>query len=69
MLIEQEHWQAKGEFDEHFYAFLKGEITPAYSYLIPKDDRLLIRVGAPRDGASRISERSQRFKQWLTGEF
>ena len=45
MMIEQEHWRAKGEFDEHFYAFLKGEITPAYAYLIPKDGRFLIGAG------------------------
>ena len=45
MMIVQEHWRAKGEFDEHFYAFLKGEITTTYAYLIHKDGRFLIGAG------------------------
>lgn len=69
MMIVQEHWRAKGEFDEHFYAFLKGEITPAYAYLIPKDGRFLIGVGESRGHHGRISAPLRRFTEWLTREF
>jgi len=65
----QECWQAKGEFDEHFYAFLKGEITPAYAYLIPKDGRFLIGAGESRGHHGRISAPLRRFTEWLTKEF
>ncbi|OGN91767.1 MAG: hypothetical protein A2Z75_06225 [Chloroflexi bacterium RBG_13_50_10] len=69
MLIAQEHWQAKGEFDDYFYALLKGEITPAYAYLIPKDGRLLIGAGQSRGHHGRISAPLRRFTEWLTEEF
>jgi geranylgeranyl reductase len=69
MAIVQELWRAKGEFDEHFYAFLKGEITPAYAYLIPKDGLFLIGIGATKGHPIPISECLQRLKGWLSKEF
>jgi len=69
MGILQELWQAEGEFDEHFYAFLKQEVTPAYGYLIPKDGLLLIGTGAPKGHPIPISECLRRFKEWLSTEF
>ena len=69
MMILQEWWRAKGEFEEHFYTFLKEEVTPAYGYLIPKDGLFLIGTGAPKDHPISISECLQRFKEWLSAEF
>jgi geranylgeranyl reductase family protein len=69
IMIMQECWQARGEFDEHFYAFLKEEIAPAYGYLIPKDGLFLMGIGAPKGHPIRISECLQRFKEWLSREF
>ncbi|TAK35744.1 MAG: NAD(P)/FAD-dependent oxidoreductase [Chloroflexota bacterium] len=69
MMIVQEYWQAKGEFEEHFYTFLKGEVTSAYGYLIPKDGRYLIGVGEARGGHGRAAACLRRFTEWLTDEF
>ena len=69
MTILQECWKAKGEFDDHFYTFLKQEVTPTYGYVIPKDDLLLIGTGTIPGTAISLPESMRRFKQWLGTEF
>jgi flavin-dependent dehydrogenase len=67
--ILQEHWKAKGEFGEYFYAFFNGDISPAHGYVIPKDDLLLVGAGAPKNHLISPSACISRFKEWLHKEF
>ena len=67
--IVQERWSAAGDFGEYFYAFFKGDITPAYSYVIPKDGSLIVGTGVPRDHHVPALDCIRKFKEWLRGEF
>jgi len=67
--IVQERWSAEGEFGEYFHAFFKGDITPAYSYVIPKDGKLIVGTGIPHGYHASTSDPLDRFKDWLSREF
>ena len=67
--ILQERWSAEGDFGEYFYAFFKGDITPSYSYVIPKDRRLVVGTGVPHRHRMLASDCISRFKEWLRREF
>ena len=67
--IVQEHWAATGNFGEYFYAFFKGDITPAYSYVIPKNGILIVGTGVPRGHHMPVLDCVRKFKEWLRGEF
>ena len=67
--ILQEHWRAKGNFGKYFYMFFKGNVTPTYGYVIPKDGILIIGTGAPKDHLTPVSVHIRRFKTWLRREF
>ena len=65
----QEYWQAKGDFGEYFYVFFKGEITPNYAYLVPKNGSFAIGTGVPMGYPISIHSCLDRFKKWLSQEF
>jgi len=64
--VLQEHWQASGDFDKHFYAFLRGEVSPTYAYVIPKDGLYVVGLGVSRTNSTICLEQ---FKKWLHEEF
>jgi len=65
-LVLQENWRASGDFDEHFYAFFCGEVSPTYAYVIPKDGLYVVGLGVSRTNST---IRVERFKKWLCKEF
>jgi len=67
--VLQERWEAEGDFEDCFYAFFRGAVSPTYGYLIPKDGLLVIGVGCPRSDASLITHYIRRFRGWLAEEF
>jgi flavin-dependent dehydrogenase len=67
--VLQEHWRAEGDFDDCFYAFFRGRVSPMSAYVIPKDGLYVVGVGAPREGSAPVFTRISRFKEWLTEEF
>jgi len=69
LMVLQEWWEAEGEFSEHFYAFFKGEITPTYAYVIPKDGFLVLGAGFRRSSFKQAHTCMQRFRAWLCREF
>ena len=69
LMVLQERWRAKGDFAEYFYAFFKGDLTPNYAYVIPKDGLLVVGVGCPEGYSRPITACLDRFKRWLTDEF
>ncbi len=67
--VLQEYCKAKGDFGDYFYVFFKGEISPLYSYVIPKDDLYIIGVGIPTTDFAAINSRVAKFMDWLREEF
>jgi len=67
--IVQERWSAAGDFGEYFYAFFKGDITPAYSYVIPKNESLIVGTGVPRGHHVPALDCIRKFKEYLRAEF
>jgi len=66
MPVLQEHWQASGNIDEHFYAFFCGEVSSTYAYVIPKDGLYVVGLGVSGTNSTICMER---FKKWLCEEF
>ncbi|MFQ6053394.1 MAG: NAD(P)/FAD-dependent oxidoreductase [Candidatus Bathyarchaeia archaeon] len=67
--VMQEHLKAEGDFEDCFYAVFRGEISPTYGYIIPKDGLLVVGVGVPQPCSTSIFVYINRFKEWLTEEF
>ncbi|MFQ6074865.1 MAG: NAD(P)/FAD-dependent oxidoreductase [Candidatus Bathyarchaeia archaeon] len=67
--IRQEYWRAEGEFEDCFYVFFRGDVSPTYSYVIPKDGLYVIGTGVPVAHAASLGECMGRFKDWLRDEF
>jgi geranylgeranyl reductase family protein len=69
MIVEQEHWQATGDFEDCFYGFFRGDISISYAYLIPKADSLIIGLGAVPHQEPNIAQLLKQFREWLENEF
>ena len=67
--ILQEYWLADGNFNDCFYAFFSDNITPAYSYVVPKDEYLIVGTGVPQRHHTSALDCLIKFKQWLSSEF
>ena len=67
--VFQEQIEAKGDFEDHFYAFLREDISPTYGYLIPKKDRIKLGIGVPESYLRSSAAYMTRFKEWLAEEF
>jgi geranylgeranyl reductase family protein len=69
LLVGQEHWDAKGDFEDCFYGFFRDDISIAYAYLIPKNDSMILGLGTVPHQDPSIAELLVRFKEWLRDEF
>ena len=69
LCVVQEHWLAKGDLGEYFYAFFRSDVTPIYSYVIPKNGSLLVGTAVPHKYHTSLSDSISRFKEWLRREF
>jgi len=69
LIVAQESWKATGELDDYFYVFFRDEVSPVYGYVIPKDDRFLLGVGALKGGPVRLTLCAARLREWLSREF
>jgi flavin-dependent dehydrogenase len=67
--VLQEQWRARGDFDDNFYAFFHGEISPTYAYIFPKNKSYVLGIPIPGKHFQPVSKRIQRFKDWLAEEF
>ena len=67
--VFQEQLDAIGDFEDCFYAFLRGDVSPTYGYLIPHDGYIMIGVGVPRGYLKSSLCYLKRFKEWLIAEF
>lgn len=69
MKVLQELCQAEGNFDDYFYTIFRGELSPTYSYVIPKDNIYLIGTGFHETRSMPLSRYISRFRKWLQKEF
>lgn len=67
--IIQESLRAEGDLQDCFYALFRGNISPTYGYLIPKNGHYLIGVGGKEKGARSLTRQLSRLKIWLKKEF
>ncbi len=67
--VLQEYWRAEGDFEDYFYFFLRGSVTPTYAYIFPKDGVFVVGIGIPKRQSLPISTSINYFKDWLFEEF
>ncbi len=67
--IVQEHYEGQGDFGDYFYTFFRGEVSPTYAYVIPKDGLFVIGLGSSGTDPTPMHTRVERFKAWLAEEF
>ncbi len=67
--VLQEHWRAEGDFDNHFYAFFRGDISSTYAYVMPKDGLYVVGVAAAKKHSTSVFASIGQFKKWLIKEF
>ncbi len=69
MLVGQEYWTAEADLGNYFYGFFRGDLSPSYAYVIPKDNNLILGLGVLPRSSPTITEALAGFKDWLVREF
>lgn len=67
LLVLQELWTVDGCLEDYFYMVFDRSISPSYSYVIPKDGKLLIGLSVKKGAGS--NESLQKFYKFLEDEF
>ncbi|MFQ5986604.1 MAG: hypothetical protein ACE5KQ_04540, partial [Thermoplasmata archaeon] len=67
--VVQEYYRGRDRFEDSFYLLFRGDISPIYAYVVPKDDRTMIGLGVHRELGPVADVGLQRFKAWLRWEF
>ncbi len=65
VIYAQEYHPRSGNLEDCFYMMYRGDMSPTYSYLIPKGDRLCLGVGILSARPPRMREGMGRLKDWL----
>jgi geranylgeranyl reductase family protein len=69
MRILQEYCKAKGDFENYFYVVFRSDFSPAYSYIIPKNNYYIIGAGFNENSPKTALLYIERFKEWLQKTF
>ncbi len=67
--VVQEYYRGRDRFEDSFYLFFRGDISPIYAYVVPKDDCTMIGLGVHRELGPVANVGLQRFKAWLRREY
>ncbi|MFQ5909041.1 MAG: NAD(P)/FAD-dependent oxidoreductase [Thermoplasmata archaeon] len=67
--VVQEYYRDRSRFEDSFYLLFRGEISPIYAYVVPKDDCTMIGLGVHRELGPVADVGLRRFKTWLRQEF
>ncbi|MFQ5871798.1 MAG: NAD(P)/FAD-dependent oxidoreductase [Candidatus Geothermarchaeales archaeon] len=67
--VMQEYYEDRGAFGNSFYLFFKGEISPIYAYVVPKDGHTLLGLGVHRSLGPTAHVGLSRFRKWLYEEY
>jgi flavin-dependent dehydrogenase len=65
----QEYCPRTGDFEDWFYLMYRGDTSPIYAYVIPKEDLLCLGIGIHQSVAPTYEAGMARFKGWLAEEF
>jgi flavin-dependent dehydrogenase len=65
VIYAQEFYQRSGDLEDCFYMVYRGDMSPTYSYVIPKGDQLCLGVGILSTRPPRMREGMGRLKEWL----
>ena len=71
LIVGQELWSdwKKSDIEDCFYGFFRGDLSIAYSYVIPKGNNLLIGLGVQQQQTPNVSEALSMFREWLKVDF
>lgn len=69
LYVYQEHVEAQGDMGDNFYAFFRGDISPSYGYVLPRDGLLVMGVGVPAGSLGINPDPVAPLKLWLSEEF
>ncbi len=69
LYVYQEQVEAQGDIGDNFYAFFRGDISPSYGYVLPKDGLLVMGVGVPSESLGTNRDPIAPLKLWLSEEF
>lgn len=67
--VVQEYYRETGVFEPSFYLLFRGDISPIYAYVVPKEDQTMIGLGVHRDLGPSADLAFARFRTWLRQEF
>jgi len=67
--VIQESWRGAGDLGEFFYVFFRGDVTPTYGYIVPKDGLFVVGTAASARHGTPVSVYISLFRQWLIEEF
>ncbi|MHA1770324.1 MAG: geranylgeranyl reductase family protein [Candidatus Thorarchaeota archaeon] len=71
LLVGQQYLDinSRGDLEDHFYGFLREDLSPSYAYAIPKRRFLIIGVGVRPRQIPSLSDALHRFRLILADEF
>ncbi|MEE8355283.1 MAG: FAD-dependent monooxygenase, partial [Candidatus Bathyarchaeia archaeon] len=69
LYVYQEHVEAQGYIGDNFYAFFRGDISPSYGYVLPRDGLLVMGVGVPAEILGANPDPIAPLERWLSEEF
>ncbi len=69
MSILQEYYREMGLLDDAFYLFFRGDVSPMYAYLEPKDGYAIMGLGVQRDLGPSAKDGLERFRLWLRRDY
>lgn len=69
LYVYQEHVEARGDIEDNFYAFFRGDVSPFCGYVLPRDGLLVMGVGVPAERLGTNPDPIAPLKLWLSKEF
>ncbi|MEM2142844.1 MAG: NAD(P)/FAD-dependent oxidoreductase [Candidatus Thorarchaeota archaeon] len=68
MIVGQETWHGDGNYESDFYVLFDRHISPACSYLIPKDGKVIVGTGVLSGSRMNITASLRMLREWLERE-
>lgn len=67
--VVQEYYAERGTFEDAFYLLFRGDISPIYAYVVPKDGCTVLGLGVHRSLGPPATVAFSRFRKWLSEEY
>jgi len=69
LYVFQEYVEAQGDIKDNFYAFFRGDVSPSYGYVLPRDGLFVMGVGVQVGSLGANPDPIAPLKLWLSEEF